>query len=85
MTTLTFCSYILTIAIRVPMSVTSWGRSEKRNKAVGGAAQSRHLIWQAVDIVLDKKADKSKLYIECDRFGLRVLDEKDHYHIQTKS
>ena len=65
-----------------PASITSWYRSPKRNKRVGGAASSMHLLGLAVDVVLDSREDVNSFTLLAKRMGLWVLDEQDHIHIQ---
>lgn len=63
-------------------SVTSWGRSAKRNAEVGGLEKSRHLDFLAVDVVLDTAALNPHFAEWALRRGLKVLDEGDHLHVQ---
>ena len=67
-----------------PFSVTSWIRSEKRNKEVGGLATSYHLSGLAVDIILDNPADKARFIKAAKRLGLDAIDEGDHVHVEFK-
>lgn len=78
-----FAQRILTLATRWRFSVTSWGRTPTRNKRKGGHPNSRHQTWQAVDIVLDKAAEKKAFRTECRRIGLIPVSEGDHIHVQT--
>ncbi len=65
-----------------PGSVTSWIRSPSRNKLVGGATNSRHLLGLAVDIVLDDRASDLAIFKKCaEQLDLWLLDETDHIHI----
>lgn len=66
------------------MSVTSWGRSEKRNVAVGGHLKSQHMDWSACDIVWDANArpPTPTLQMYCKSVGLEVVPEGDHDHIE---
>ena len=57
--------------------VTSWFRSVDRNKAVGGARKSAHLIGWAADIVPASAANASAL----GRIFPFVLNEGDHIHV----
>jgi hypothetical protein len=68
-------------------SITSWGRTEARNRQVGGARTSKHQ-WKyggmAVDVILtsmetDNRADFVR---DARSVGLWVLDETDHIHVQ---
>ena len=64
-------------------SVTSWGRTPWRNKAVGGVSSSRHLDWLAVDLVEDPRTNRPRLIRDLRLVGLVVVDEKDHLHVQA--
>ena len=81
---LDFAAIILELALHFKFSVTSWGRTAKRNKAVGGHPASRHLRWLAVDVVLDNAKDKPFFLKVITEAGLSFLDEGDHIHVQTK-
>ena len=67
-----------------PFSVTSWIRSEKRNKEVGGVVNSYHLFGLAVDVVLDNPADKGRFIKAAQQLGLDAIDEGDHVHVEVK-
>jgi hypothetical protein len=79
-----FAERLVLVALVVPFSVTSWGRSPKHNAAptVKGHPDSWHLLWLGVDAVLDNPADGESFERQCGRLGLRVLNEGDHYHVQ---
>lgn len=64
-------------------SVTSWIRSEKRNRDVGGAPGSLHTYGLAVDVVFDDVTDKLRAMIQFRRAGLYALQESDHVHVQA--
>jgi hypothetical protein len=64
-------------------SVTSWGRTPWRNKAVGGMAGSKHLDWLAVDLVPDPSTNRHRLFVDLREVGLVVIDEGDHFHVQA--
>ena len=80
--TVTFADKIEVLCRIWPVSVTSWWRSESRNKAVGGVHNSKHLKGLAVDVVLDPGADPGEFVEVAVKLGLRVLEEGDHFHIQ---
>jgi len=65
-----------------PASITSWYRSPKRNKRVGGSSTSLHMLGLAVDVVLDSRTDLEGFTALAKRLRLWVLDEQDHVHIQ---
>lgn len=79
-----FAHNLITLGLRFRISVTSWGRTTARNKAVGGAGTSRHLDWCGADVVLDihDAAQKQQLTVAAAKLGLKVIDEKDHIHLQ---
>ena len=62
-------------------SVTSWVRTVDRNRAVGGAPRSAHLLGLAADVVYDGARPGP----EADRFladhGLTRIVEGDHDHV----
>lgn len=65
----------------LPLKLTSWGRTRSRNRAVGGAARSQHLVWTAADFAGPKWA-KDEARRRAKRAGLVALDEGDHLHLQ---
>ena len=80
----TFITTVLNLRVEFAFSVTSWIRSEIRNKEVGGLATSYHLLGLAVDVVLDSPADKAGFIKDAKRLGLDVIDEGDHVHVEVK-
>lgn len=74
----------LTLRGLFPFSVTSWIRSEKRNKEVGGLVNSYHLFGLAVDVVLDNPADKGRFIKAAKQLGLDAIDEGDHVHVEVR-
>ena len=65
-------------------SVSSWGRTGKHNKDVGGVDGSIHLLWLGIDVVLDEMKKNLGFEKDCDKLGLVALFEGDHYHLQPK-
>ena len=63
-------------------SVSSWGRTVKHNKNVGGADNSYHLLWLGCDVVLDDMIQNPSLEVDAGIFGLKAILEGDHYHLQ---
>ena len=78
-----FALTILTLRSRFAFSVTSWGRTEAHNKAVGGHANSRHLTFEAADVVLDDPTQLSDCISVAQRLGLKVANEPHCLHLQT--
>ncbi len=79
-----FLGPVLDVCIKYGGSVTSWVRSKKRNRLVGGVRNSKHLLGLAVDIVFDTEEGKRKGVRELEGKGLKVLDERDHIHVESK-
>jgi Peptidase M15 len=63
-------------------SVTSWGRSERHNHAVGGAADSAHRWWLAADVIYDERPDHATARRLAAAYGLHLRRETDHDHLQ---
>jgi len=66
----------------VAFSVTSWGRTWKRNRGVGGRGDTEHVGWRAVDVVPDDPSLRPLAEEWCGRLGLVLVDEGDHWHLQ---
>lgn len=79
-----FLLKIVTLAVKYEFSVTSWLRTEKRNKLVGGVDSTYHLFGLAVDIVLDNVLERPDFIKDAEKLGLKVVLESDHIHIQVK-
>ncbi len=65
-------------------SVTSWGRTKKRNTFVGGVEGSYHLLWLGMDVILDDQKKNIDFEKDCAKLGIAALYEGDHYHLQPK-
>lgn len=65
-------------------SVSSWGRTEKHNKAVGGVPGSLHRVWLAVDVVYDLPVLTVRAEQVAASLGIRLIREGDHDHLQAK-
>lgn len=61
-----------------PLTLTSWYRDPARNAAVGGAPASRHLRGLAIDVIA---RDPLRAAAAFRALGLRVIDERDHLHV----
>lgn len=78
-----FCEKIAILCFVHQGSVTSWIRTESRNNDVGGHWKSRHLFGLAVDVVLDSTDNTASFITECERYGLKAIDEGDYIHVQS--
>lgn len=65
-------------------SVSSWGRTEKHNKDVGGVPGSLHLLWLGCDVVLDVNEKNLEFEKDAQLMGFTALWETNHYHLQPK-
>ena len=63
-------------------SVSSWGRTPKHNKDVGGVENSWHILWFGCDVVLDLMEKNEKFESDAKELGLKAILEGDHYHLQ---
>lgn len=79
----TFCHVIRHLGEIHELSVTSWGRTESRNKMVGGHLRSRHMDWMAVDVVPDDWDKHAEIMEDAGRLGLKAINEGDHIHLQV--
>lgn len=66
-------------------SITSWGRTPKHNKDVGGVENSCHMIWIGCDVILDEMVKNNAFESDADAMGLKPILEGDHYHLQPKT
>ncbi len=82
MTPTEFGSALIAYCFATRGSCSSWGRTQKRNGLVGGHSRSYHLVWLAADVVYDEKMDYDYRARLAARFGLKVVDETDHDHLQ---
>jgi uncharacterized protein YcbK (DUF882 family) len=80
-----FIERVVTLLEIYPGSVTSWIRSHKRNREVGGSKASWHLAGLAVDIVLDEMEESNRISMvqRARRIGLDAIDEIDHIHLEV--
>ena len=78
---------IRVICVLYDGSVTSWGRTEKRNGRVGGVPQSWHL-WSrgalAYDLAFDSDEQKREAFIALERLGYEVLMYDSHLHVEPR-
>ncbi len=84
MTFTDFCQHVRDAGMRYGGSVISWGRSEKRNKAVGGHVRSFHMLWLAADIVFDTVKGMTDARAHLQRMGLHTKENgKKTLHVQV--
>ena len=77
-----FVDAVITLQAEFEFSVTSWFRSKKRNKGVGGSDDSFHLCGLGIDCVLDLPDVKDLFVKRARRLGLDAIDEGDHIHLE---
>lgn len=82
MTITEFAQRLSTYCFLTRASVTSWGRTEARNRAVGGVPYSAHRFFLAVDLVYDVELPLEERKVTAERLGLRLIAEDDHDHLQ---
>lgn len=80
----TFISIVAAICAKHRGSVSSWGRTPKRNEEVGGHPKSYHMIWMGADVILDVMLKNQEFEEDCEKFKILAVFEKDHYHLQPK-
>ena len=79
-----FAMGCMLVSLKWRASVTSWGRTEKRNAFIQGVPGSFHLNWLGMDVVLDDQKKDLAFEKDCGILGVTALYEKDHYHLQPK-
>jgi hypothetical protein len=84
MTPAQFHSALIAYCYATRASQTSGGRTPKRNALVGGVKDSNHLQWLAADVVYDEPLPKAMRDRIAARFGLEVVEEADHDHLEPK-
>ena len=65
-------------------SVSSYGRTEKHNADVGGKPTSNHRLWRAADVIYDEPIEKATRIALAARYGLEIVEEIDHDHVEPK-
>jgi hypothetical protein len=82
MNMLDIASAVIFLCFKHDGSLSSWGRTERHNKAVGGVDNSYHLMWMGVDVVLDVPGKNIYFEEDAEKFCLKAIWEGDHYHLQ---
>jgi len=80
-----FLTRMMILSCRFPFRVRSFYRDPISNAHpdIDGMTNSRHLTWQAMDVVLLHGHDRQPFEVEARRQGLVVVDEGNHLHVQT--
>jgi len=81
---LKFAALVITLRTKWFFSVSSWGRTVTRNKALGGVEGSNHLLWLGLDAILEPMVKNIDFEADAAKIGLQAIFEKDHYHLQPK-
>jgi uncharacterized protein YcbK (DUF882 family) len=72
-------------ALASPVVITSGYRTAAHNRAVGGVADSLHLIGAAADLVFPEREMKAKALAHLLQVpAVVVIDEHDHLHVQVR-
>ena len=82
MTANAFAELLRAYCLSVGASVTSWGRTLRRNAEVGGVPHSPHLSWVGADVVYDAPIPIEQREAFAEALGLRLIAEADHDHLQ---
>lgn len=77
-----FAQSVLSYCASTHGSITSWYRTPHRNSAVGGVANSYHLLGLAIDVVYDEPIAIAVRKTLAERAGLLLIPESDHDHLQ---
>ena len=70
------------------VSCTRWGSSGKHNAKVGGAPNSMHLVWSAVDLIFDLDIDVRPALqkaIDLKFGGIEWDTTNQHLHLDNRS
>ena len=79
-----FAALVITLRSKWNFSATSWGRTVKHNKDVGGVAGSNHVLWLGLDAILEPMGKNIDFEADAAKIGLQAIFEKDHYHLQPR-
>lgn len=77
-----FMQNIFALLYKHHASVSSWGRTAKHNKYVGGHPDSYHMLWCGCDVVLDDNTPNPAFVADAKLMGINAIWEGDHYHLQ---
>jgi hypothetical protein len=84
-TKLEFAAMVIHLCALYQCSVTSWIRTQERNRKVGGHQKSTHLVGFGADLVPDDMDAKPALVAAARLLGLDAVDESHHVHIEVDS
>jgi hypothetical protein len=79
---LSFANRVFALCFKHQGSLSSWGRTLKHNKDVGGVEDSYHMLWLGADVVLNVMEKNGKFESDAGELGLKAILEGDHYHLQ---
>ena len=77
-----FIERVVLVCSKYRGSVSSWGRTPKHNKDIGGVEGSIHMLWLGCDVVLDEMKKNLEFEKDCSKLVLVAIFEKNHYHLQ---
>lgn len=63
-------------------SITSWHRTEQRNRDKGGLVNSFHLEGLAADLLPDDLGERERIAYAARNLGLDASIEGDHVHVE---
>jgi len=79
-----FCDRLARLQLQKEFSITSWWRTVKHNKEVGGLPNSLHLVGLAVDCVLAPGESLALFLTDARIFGLHGKVERGCVHLQSR-
>lgn len=71
----TFAINIKELCLKLAGSITSWGRTNAHNHAVGGVEHSPHVAWVAADVVYDVVPALGDVEAEAGKRQLKAIRE----------
>lgn len=77
-----FLLALMQLYSRYPFSETSGQRTPQRNLDVDGVTYSPHQYWVGRDLIFDDAPAPEDLENAAGRLGLKLIRERDHYHVQ---
>ena len=77
-----YAAAVFALCFKHQGSISSWGRTAKHNKDVGGVPNSYHQLWLGCDVILDVMEKNLEFEKDAGDFCLKAILEGDHYHLQ---